>query len=117
MKRSSREKWLVKAEDARQSITLSASKPLSANVRTGADAVKESLADDSQETKVSWSKALRKAAKHAEEMQPGDLMANAQNVKALIGGSAQVHGWQEAGGAGTTVVNIALIGRSLDLEG
>lgn len=82
-----------------------------------ADALKEMLAEDSRETRLGFSRALRRAAKHAEDMPAAEVLEQAQNVKALIGGASQVHGWQEAGGAATTVVNIALIGRSLEPEG
>jgi uncharacterized protein YcnI len=56
---------------------------------------KRILEENSQETRLSFSRSMRKTAKHIETMAPGEVLNSAQNVKALIAGTAQVHAWDE----------------------
>ena len=113
MKRCSREKWLVKAQQDKADAIVSSPTALSANVRTGADALLNVLAEDSQATRIAAARAHRKATEHAAKLSGRALMHKdvAQALKHHDQGAAIVHGWSEmeqAQGA-HVAINIAML--------
>ena len=118
MKRCSREKWLVKAQQDKADAVATSTRTLSANVRTGADALLNALAEDSQATRIAAARAHRKATEHAAKLSGKTLMKRdvAQALKHHDQGAAIVHGWSEmeqAQGA-HVAINIAML--SVDPE-
>jgi hypothetical protein len=118
MKRCSREKWLVKYEQVKADAVAMSPTALSANVRTGADALANALAEDSQATRIAAARAHRKATEHAANLSGQTLMDKdvAQALKHHDQGAAIVHGWSEmeqAQGA-HVAINIAML--SVDPE-
>ena len=92
MKRCSREKWLVKSEQVKADAVAMSPTALSANVRTGADALANALAEDSHATRIATARAHRKAAEHAATLSGKQLMDKdmAQALKHHDQGSAIV---------------------------
>ena len=72
MKRCSREKWLVKAQQDKADAIVMSSTALSANVRKGADVLADVLATRRAETKLHLSKyaveASQEAAEHPQKL-------------------------------------------------
>src|SRR5215470_13073314 len=64
MKRCSRQKWLVKAEQDKADAVVMSPSALSANVRKGSDVLNDVLEEDSRATRLGLSAAARKAAEH-----------------------------------------------------
>lgn len=76
--------------------------------RQPADALRDILAEDDRETRISLSRSARRLAKEAENAP----LEQAGDVKQVAQTAALVHRWQEAGQAGASVVvNIALLGQ------
>lgn len=98
LKRSQREGWVAATKEAMIYVT-SQAKPLSSPVLSGSDVLKESLAEDSKETRISLSKAARNLAKKGEDAdlhQAGDVL----QVGKL---AALTHGWEQAGGSSVSI--------------
>jgi len=97
MKRCSREKWLAKTEQIKADAVATSTRTLSANVRTGADALATALAEDSHATRIAAARAHRKATEHAANLSGQTLMDKdvAQALKHHDQGAAIVHGWSE----------------------
>jgi hypothetical protein len=74
MKRCSREKWLVKAQQDKADAVATNTRTLSANVRTGAHALATALAEDSEATRIASARAHRKATEHAAKLSGPTLM-------------------------------------------
>jgi hypothetical protein len=72
MKRCSREKWLVKAKQDKADAVATDTRTLSANVRTGADVVSQTLSERRQESIVHLSKYAVDAGKRLANSK-GDL--------------------------------------------
>jgi hypothetical protein len=68
MKRCPREKWLVKSEQVKADAVAKSPTALSANVRSGADALATALAEDGQATRIASARAHRKATEHAAKL-------------------------------------------------
>lgn len=110
MKRCSRQGWLTKAEEAKTVAISKAPTTLSANVRTGAQVVADSLAEDSRETKLSLSRSARRMAQQAESAK----LEEAADVLQVGKLAALTHGWgQSDGNTQGAVINVNLIGMRL----
>lgn len=83
MKRCSRERWLANAAAHReQPRTVNLSKPLSAAVRSGAEALADTLAGRRDETRLGLSKyAARVSSKAGEDGELGDAQQLAHVAK------------------------------------
>jgi hypothetical protein len=88
MKRCSREKWLVKAQQDKADAVVTSPRTLSANVRTGADALAHALAERRQESVVHLSKYAVQAGKRLADSN-GDLK-NARAFQQLASGRAHL---------------------------
>jgi hypothetical protein len=99
MKRCSREKWLVKAQQDKTDAALTSSTALSANVRNGADVLSEILEEDSRETRIGLSSAARKAAETLAKMPGKKVIKHAQAHRHATASSSVLHGWDDKGNA------------------
>lgn len=73
----------------------------------------DTLAADGQATKIAGMRYARRATERAAQLPEDELLAEAPNVKAVLG-TAQIAGaWAGAGGSADTVINIALIGQDV----
>lgn len=82
------------------------------NAPKPADLIADTLASDGQATRVAAMRYTRRAAERAAQLSEDELLAEAPNVKAVLG-TAQIAGaWAVAPG-GDTVINIALIGQEI----
>ena len=88
MKRCSREKWLVKAQQDKADAVATSPTALSANVRTGADALAQILSERRQESIVHLSKYAVQAGKRLADSN-GDLK-NARAFQQITSGRAQL---------------------------
>ena len=95
MKRCSREKWLVKSEQAKADAVATSSTALSANVRKGSDVLSEILAEDSRETRIGLSAAARKAAETFAKMPGAKVIKHAQAHRHMTASSSQLHDWDK----------------------
>ena len=86
MKRCSREKWLVKAQQDKADAVAASTRNLSANVRTGADSLAHMLAERRQESIVHLSKYAVDAGKRLANC-GGDLK-NARAFQQITSGRA-----------------------------
>lgn len=102
LKRSQREGWVTAVEEAK-ALAEPQGLPMSSIVLKGSDVLKESLAEDSKETKLSLSRTFRKAAKHAETLEGDKLLDRAQDLKIVTQGTALVHSWDEGKGAQVSI--------------
>ena len=91
MKRCSREKWLVKAQQDKADALVTSPSALSANVRNGVDALSETLAEDSRETRIGLSAAARKAAKTFAAMPGAKVIKHAQAHRHMTASAGQLH--------------------------
>jgi len=89
MKRCSREKWLVKAQQDKANAVATRTRTLSANVRSGADALANALSDESCAIRMNVASALCEAAEHFAEM-PGEQLLQLQTVRTMKN-LAQLH--------------------------
>ncbi len=72
-----------------------------------ADALKNALADDSKATRLSLSRAARKAAQTLEEAPGAVVIKQAQNMRHVAATAAQVHSWdQQRSSSGPVTLNI-----------
>jgi hypothetical protein len=97
MKRCSREKWLVKAQQHKADAAVTSPTALSANVRKGADVLSEILAEDSRETRIGLSTAARKAAEALAKMPGSKVIKHAQAHRHVTASSSVLHGWDAKG--------------------
>ena len=88
MKRCSREKWLVKAQQDKTDAIATSPRTLSANVRSGADALAETLSERRQESAVHLSKYVVDAGKRLAKSK-GDLK-NARSFQQIAAGRANI---------------------------
>jgi hypothetical protein len=88
MKRCSREKWLVKAQQNKADAVATGTKTLSANVRSGADAVAQTLTERRQESIVHLSKYAVDAGRRLANSK-GDLK-NARAFQQITSGRAHL---------------------------
>jgi len=89
MKRCSREKWLVKAQQDKANAIATPPSALSANIRSGADVLANALYDESRAKRMNVASALCKAAEHLAGRQ-GEKLLQPQNTRALKN-LAQLH--------------------------
>lgn len=105
-------KWLA-------DIRLAKAKPVnqSSPIKPPAQALTDTIVADGIATKTAAMIFAKLTSQHAAklaETSPDEALAQAMNVKAVLG-TAQIAGsWASAVGDGGTVVNIALIGMKLD---
>lgn len=90
---SKREKWL-QHEPKPQPPTVT--KNLVTTVTKPSDALQSILADDSKQTKIGFSRAARKVAKHLEEAPVKELVTPQKAIaaKSWHGIAESVHGWK-----------------------
>jgi hypothetical protein len=88
MKRCSREKWLVKARQDKADAVATSTRTLSANVRSGADAIAQTLSERAQESIVHLSKYAVDAGKRLANSK-GDLK-NARAFQQVTSGRAHL---------------------------
>jgi hypothetical protein len=110
MKRCSREKWLVKAQQDKADAIVTSPTALSANVRNGSDVLSEILAEDSRETRIGLSSAARNAAETFAKMPGAKVIKHAQAHRHITASSSQLHGWDAAQARGEqTLVSIQIL--------
>ena len=110
MKRCSREKWLVKAQQHKADAVVTSPGALSANVRKGSDVLSELLAEDSRETRIGLSSAARNAAETFAKMPGAKVIKHAQAHRHITASSSQLHGWDSAQARGEqTLVSIQIL--------
>jgi hypothetical protein len=96
MKRCSRQKWLVKAQQDKTDAVVTSPTALSANVRKGSDVLSKILAENSRETRIGLSSAARNAAETFAKMPGSKVIQHAQAHRHITASSSQLHGWDEA---------------------
>lgn len=122
--RASREKWPVgqrtaqaveKAKQANREQLAKVSPASVTAVTSTSDALVTALAEDSQATRIGFSKAGRKAAEHLATLAPQVLVDKdtAQSAKHWHGVASGTHAWDEKPESNNFMVSIALI--KLDL--
>jgi hypothetical protein len=110
MKRCSRQKWLVKAEQDKAEAAATSSRALSADVRKGAYVLSELLAEDSRETRIGLSSAARNAAEAFAKMPGAKVIKHAQAHRHITASSSQLHGWDAAQARGEqTLVSVQIL--------
>jgi hypothetical protein len=110
MKRCSRQKWLVKSQQAKADAVVTSRIALSANVRKGSDVLSEILAEDSRGTRLGLSAAARKAAETLSKMPGSKIIKHAQAHRHVTASSSQLHGWDAAQARGEqTLVSIQIL--------
>jgi hypothetical protein len=112
MKRCSRQKWLVRSQQAKTHASLTSPGSLSANVRKGSDVLSEILAEDSRETRLGLSAAARKAAETLAKMPGSKVIKHAQAHRHMTASSSVLHGWEQGKEQDQSqiAVNIAILG-------
>ena len=108
MKRCSREKWLVKAQQDKADAIVMSSTALSANVRKGADVLSELLAEDSRETSIGLSAATRKASVSLAECDGDEVVYVSAKLKDVVSSAAQLHGWNQPAAVNVNIANIPM---------
>jgi hypothetical protein len=97
MKRCSREKWLVKAQQDKVDAVATSPVALSADVRKGSDVLSEVLAEDSRETRIGLSAAARKAAETFAKMPGSKVIKHAQAHRHVTRSASVLHSWDDKG--------------------
>jgi len=97
MKRCSRQKWLVKSQQDKADAFVTSPGALSADVCKGADVLSETLAEDSRETRIGLSVAVRKAAETFAKMPGSKVIKHAQAHRHMTSSASQLHGWDDKG--------------------
>jgi hypothetical protein len=97
MKRCSREKWLAKAQQDKADAVATSPAALSANVRKGSDVLSEVLAENSRETRIGLSAAVRKAAETFANMSGVKIIKHAQAHRHVTASSSVLHSWDDKG--------------------
>ena len=97
MKRCSRQKWLVKAQQDKADAASMSPRALSANVRKGSDVLSEILEEDSRETRIGLSAAARKAAETFAKMPGSKVIEHAQAHGHITRSASVLHSWDEKG--------------------
>jgi hypothetical protein len=110
MKRCSREKWLIKAQQDKADAVATSPNTLSANVRKGADVLKEALAEDSRETRIGLSASARKAAATFAKMPGSKVIKHAQAHRHVTRSASVLHGWDDKGNPVPFSLNVLNIG-------
>lgn len=109
---SKRGKWTEATRNA-QEIAAKRREPetLKATAIKPADALANQLADDSQATRIGFSKAARKVAEKLPTMDGAELMDKdtAQAAKHWHGVAAGTHGWEQKQDPAAVMVNVALL--------
>jgi hypothetical protein len=110
MKRCSRQKWLAKANQDKADAIAASPTALSANVRNGADVLKETLTEDSRETRIGLSAAARKAAETFAKMPGSKVIKHAQAHRHVTRSASVLHGWDDKGNPVPFSLNVLNIG-------
>jgi hypothetical protein len=113
---SARGKWL--AQPIPTPIPPTVQRPATDATISPANAMQAALRDDSEATRSSLSRAMRRVARHVErqaDTDPGAVLSRSQDVKASAQTAALVHGWEAKAGQTTQVmVNVQLLGLSVE---
>jgi hypothetical protein len=116
MKRCSRQKWLVKAQQDKADAVATSSRALSANVRKGSDVLSEILEEDSRETRLGLSAAARKAAETLAKMPGSKIIKHAQAHRHVTASSRVLHGWDDKGNPIPFSLNVLNLGGDIDVK-
>jgi hypothetical protein len=116
MKRCSREKWLVKAQQDKADAVLMSPSALSADVRKGSDVLSEVMAEDSRATRIGLSAAARKAAQTFAKMPGSKVIKHAQAHRHMTASSSVLHSWDDKGNPIPFTLNVLSID-SIQLDG
>ena len=110
MKRCSRQRWLVKAQQDKADAVAMSPTALSANVRKGSDVLSEVLAEDSRETRIGLSAAARKAAETFAKMPGTKVIKHAQAHRHMTASSSVLHSWDDKGNPIPFSLNVLNLG-------
>lgn len=102
---STRQKWFV---DPPKPPTITNPRGASIASKSPSQALSDSLADDNKATRHALSKALRKGAEHAADMQPGAILKQSRAVVDMAKGAGLVHEWNGSKPDGG-LVNVTLV--------
>jgi hypothetical protein len=108
-KRAYRERWMEKAR-AMSQPKIAGALPLSKNVQTGSDVLKETLTEDSRETRIGLSAAARKAAETFAKMPGKKVIKHAQAHRHVTRSASVLHGWDDKGNPVPFSLNVLNIG-------
>jgi hypothetical protein len=97
MKRCSRERWLLKAQQDKADAVATSPAALSAPVRTGSDVLSDALAEDSRKTRIGLSAAARKAAETLAKMPGSKVIKHAQAHRHMTASASVLHSWDDKG--------------------
>jgi hypothetical protein len=110
MKRCSRQKWLVKAQQDKAAAVVMSPNALSANVRKGSDVLSEVLAEDSRATRIGLSAAARKAAEHLAASQATKIVRKHHALRSITQSAAELHYWNQKHPAESFNLNVLNMG-------
>lgn len=106
---SARGKWLAQTKPQPALLPKPASmQPTNSANKTPVNALTDALADDNKATRHALSKALRKGAEHAADMQPGAILKQSRAVVDMAKGAGLVHEWNGSKPDGG-LVNVTLV--------
>lgn len=78
------------------------------------DALQTQLRDDSEQTKLSLSRSVRRGAKALEDDLPAiAVFTAADKVKHLVGAASQLHGWEQSAQSNNLDINVLAGGRAV----
>lgn len=107
---SARGKWFKQPE-----MPITARQKQGATIATiqPAEALIIQLRDDSEQTKLSLSRSVRRGAKALEAMPDIVPFTAADKVKHLVGAASQLHGWEQSKESGHLDINVLAAGRAM----
>lgn len=115
---SSRGKWL--AQPAATPIPPTVQRPAPNAPISPSEAMQAALRDDSEATRSSLSRAMRRVARHVEDLSetdPSAVLDRSQDVKASAQTTSLLHSWETKVGQTTQVmVNVQLLGLSVESQ-
>lgn len=108
---SKRDKWFV---DPPKPATLTKQKGQAISAITSpSEVLITQLRDDSEQTKLSLSRSVRRGAKALEAMPDIVPFTAADKVKHLVGAASQLHGWEQSKESGHLDINVLAGGRAM----
>lgn len=82
-------------------------------VRSASEALDSQLKDDSEQTKISLSRSIRRGSNALEKMADDVPFNKAKNVKELVGAASQLHGWEQQRQSNNLDINVLAGGRAM----
>lgn len=115
MKRSQRENWLatVEAQQAVKHAHLNRTCEKHSPRLSAASILAQELKDLGSKSRISLARGLAKGAAHVEQLDPENVLADAQNVKSLVQSTSIIHGWQNQ--SPSVSVHLAISGHDASL--